>query len=190
VKKTIATLKSIAKYHGIVLFTKSSDQTDGLATLNASGSYTVYNNMANYAVTSIINTPIQKSVDIMFVVRNEVGYIIAPSDWRFSTTNLSFVRNRTKFKLLNDVTYNGFDNITSSSLSAIIKRDSVKHTGDTYVPVQVGSVVGFFTDYNSTNSYKAGMLRVNAIHPSYCSWYTGKVYQIEMDIITQKNLTK
>lgn len=187
VKQNIATLNSIAKYDSVVLFTKSADQTDGFATLNLLGKSAVYQNLANYAVTSDINTPVQKSVDIIFVVDNGVGYIIAPYDWRFSTTNAAFVRNKTRFKLLTDVSSDSFDNITSSSISAIIRRDSVKQTGETAVPVEVGSIVGFFTDYNSTNSYKAGMLRVNAIHPSACSWYTGKVYQIEMDIITQIN---
>jgi hypothetical protein len=182
VKKTIATLYSIAHYNSVILFTHSSSQADGFSTVDSAK----YRDLSQYATTSTAHNAIQESTDIIFVVTNsDTAWLVAPYDGKFSTTNNAFIKNKTRFKLLTDVTSSGFDNIKSASLSAIIKRDSIKQNGTTNIAVKTGSIVGFFTDYNSSNSYKAGMLRVIAIHPSYCSWYTGTTYQIEMDIITQ-----
>jgi len=180
VKQTIVTLPSVKRYANINLFTSSSSRTDGVSTLDSS----TYHDLAQYASETSVNKLIQKSIDIIFIVENDTAWIVAPYDGKFSADE-TFIKNKTRFKLLPNLKKTDFENLKSVSLSAITKNDSVKQKGLTSVPVTVGSIVGFFTDYNSSNSYKAGILRVKAIHPSYCSWYTGKTYQIEMDIITQ-----
>lgn len=179
--QTIVTLPSIVRYNNVDLYTQSASATDGFSTLDSSR----YRNLSNYITESTVNNLVQQSIDIIFLVSDGTAYLVAPYDGKFSTSE-TFIKNKTRFKLLTDISSEEFDAINSARLSAITKSDSIKQNGSTNVPVQVGSIVGFFTDYNSTNSYKAGILRVTAIHPSYCSWYTtGTTYQMNMDVITQ-----
>ncbi len=182
VKQTVVTLHSIAKYNNVSLFFKSNANTDGLSTQDAEK----YRDLSQYISESTENEAIQKSIDIIFVVDDytDAAMLIAPSNWRFDAP-ASIIKNKTRFLLIPHLSSSEFYEMNSSAITNIVKSDSVKQKGTNEVPVQVGSVVCFFTDYGSTNSYKAGVLRVKSIHPSFCSWYTGETYQLDMDIITQ-----
>ena len=179
-KQTVVTLYSVARYKNISLFFQSSSKTDGLSTQDSEK----YRDLSQYVIETDENKAIQKSIDIIFVIESNAAWIIAPKDWRFSATE-TFIKNKTRFLLIPDVSSEEFNLINSSEIHNIVVSDSVKQKGTTGVQVQLGSVVCFFTDYGSTNSYKAGVLRVKAIHPSYCDWYSGETYQLDMDIVTQ-----
>lgn len=180
VKESIVTLYSVAKYKNVSLFFESYSKTDGFSTQDSAK----YRDLSNYVTETDDNKAIQKSIDIIFAIESDAAWLIAPNDWRFSAP-ATFLRNKTRFLLIPGVSSAEFDKMNSSAINNIVIADSVKQKGTSSVQVQLGSVVCFFTDYGSTNSYKAGVLRVKAVHPSFCSWYTGETYQLDMDIVTQ-----
>jgi hypothetical protein len=177
----INTVPSIVTYKNVVLYTNSSSKTDGFSSADG----VVYTQLANYEAVTAANQIIQKSIDIIFLVSNGSAILAGPYDWYFSS-NMK-VRNKTKFKILKDVSSNDFNNLSNGTLSSIVEKNQVGKGSTNVSNIEVGDFIGYKTDFASTNSYKFGIIRINSIHPANCDWYQGKSYLIDMDVVSQIN---
>jgi hypothetical protein len=175
----IITVPSITRYSNISLYTNSNSKTDGLSTIDGMA----YRNLPNYNTVTTSNVEVQESIDIIFLVNNNSAMFVAPYNGNFST---SFsVKNKTKFKRMENMNVTAFDTLTNASLSEFIDLDDVNSGGTSISNVKVGEFIGFKTDFASKNSYKYGIMHIKAIRPANADWYEGRSYLIEMDIVTQ-----
>ncbi|MDP4276349.1 MAG: hypothetical protein Q8914_01830 [Bacteroidota bacterium] len=177
----VFTVPSITSYSHVILYTNSASKTDGFSTADG----TIYRALANYEAVTTVNQAVQESLDFIFLVSNGSALLAGPYDGNFST-NMK-IRNKTKFKLLTDITTAAFDSLTPATLSYLVDLGKVDKGTTSISGIKVGDFIGYKTDFASTNSYKYGIIRVNAIHPSNCSWYDGVSYLIDMDVVSQIN---
>lgn len=182
VEHSIIIVPEVSKYDSVVLYTQSSLNADGFSTIDG----VPYRDVKQYEPFSSVNQAIKESLDMVFIV-DESSYsaiLAAPVDTSFQS-GLD-IKNKTRFKLINSITSEQFDSITNGSLVALTALDSISRKGGYNISgIQTGDIIGFVTDYYSANSFKTGLIRVNAIHPSSCEWYVGETYLIEMDVVTQ-----
>jgi hypothetical protein len=177
----LITVPKVVNYDSIVLYTNSSSNTDGFATYKGA----LYRNLTRYTSLNDTNRAIQKSIDIIFLVNGVQARLVGSYDGSFATTD-DFIKNKTLFKVHTDISSTEFDNLNNAKVSIITGLDSLTQYGTTNVNVKVGDIVTFKTDYGSVNSSKSGIIRINSIHPTSCSWYTGDTYLLEMDVFVQK----
>jgi hypothetical protein len=176
----IITVPAIVRYDNITLYTNSSSKTDGFSTADG----VVYPNLEEYAELTVANEAVQKSLDIIFLAGSESSMLVAPYNGNFSSS--MGVKNKTLFKLIQGVTAEDFDNLTNATLSAITEENEVKKGSTSVANIKVGDIIGFRTDFASSNPYHYGLLRINAIHPTIVDYYEGTSYMLEMDVVTQK----
>lgn len=177
----IVVVPSITRYDSISLYSYNAQKTDGFST--AMGG--VYRDLTGYATVSEINTAVQESLDLIFLVSGESAVVCGPYDGYFSTGMK--IRNKTRLVKMTNLTDSIFDHLTNASLSALVEAAKVGKGGTSVAGLQVGDFVGFRTDFASTNSYKYGILRIRALHPANCNWYDGLSFVMEMDVVTQYN---
>ena len=175
----IYTVPAIIPYNNIVMYTQTSSLVDGFSTYDG----LLYHNLTNYDDVTDQNKKIQKSLDVIYVVENGVGYFVAPYNSKYSG-GIS-VKNKTIFSKMDNLDDEKFSQLTNASLSKYTEEAKVKN-GSTVVQVNVGDFIGYRTDLASTNSYKYGIARVKALHPANSEYYQGTCYLIEMDVVTQK----
>ncbi len=175
----------INTFRNINLYTESGINTDGFSTIDGKA----YTNLVQYEKFSEENVNIQESVDIIFLVDRESygAMLVAPGNSEFQSGFNS--KNNTVFAKSSLITNENFDKLTNGTLADLTIADSLSTKGKNAIKnIRVGDVISFQTDYNAKNNYKKGAIRINAIHPASCEWYSGEVYAVEMDVITQ--LTK
>jgi hypothetical protein len=176
----VITVPSITHYNNVMLFTNTTAKTDGFSTVDGS----IYRELSNYETVTSANQTVQESLDIIFLVWNNTAILAGPYDGWFSS-NMK-VRNKTKFMKLSDsMTSTDFDALTNATLSYYTDKGKVDKGTTSISDIKVGDLIGFKTDFASANSYKYGILRVKAIHPTNCDWYEGVSYMIDMDVVTQ-----
>lgn len=175
----VLTVPGITKYNKVTLYSNSNSKTDGLSTIDG----VVYHKLADYDPVSAANNAVQESLDVIFIVSGNSAMLVGPYDGNF-WSNMG-IRNKTKFKKLVDMTPSDFSGLTSASLSQFVDQGNVDKGTTGIADIKVGDLVGFKTDFASKNSYKYGIIKVNAIHPTNCAWYDGVSYLIEMDVVTQ-----
>lgn len=173
-------IPDIVSYTDISLYAQDNQYADGFSTSDG----TIYQDLTNYEDVSTVNDAIQETLDIIFIMYNKEAMIVAPYNSYFS--NDMSTKNKTLFKLIDDMSGYDFDELTAADVSIITENYSVKK-GSTYIDnLQVGDVIGFRTDYASSNPYHYGLLRINAMHPANCDYYDETCYIIEFDITTQQ----
>ncbi len=171
---------SIVKYDSVVLYTQTPTRTDGFSSVDGY----VYSDLTNFEDLTVANEAVQESLDIIFLFDGLSSKLVAPySGYFWSKMN---VRNKTLFKLIPEITDEDFDNLSNASLSEITELYEVKKGSTDIQDVKVGDIIGFRTDFASSNPYRYGMLRINTIHPTTVDHYEGTSYLIEMDVVTQK----
>lgn len=175
----VLTVPSITRYSSITLYTNSNSKTDGLSTADG----TVYTKLPSYEAITTDNVKIQESIDVIFIVSNNSAMLLAPYNGNFAS-NFS-VRNKTKFKKMESITASDFASLTNASLSYFVDTDDVNNGSTSVSEVKVGDFIGYKTDFASVNSYKFGIMKINAIHPANCDWYEGTSYMVEMEVVTQ-----
>lgn len=180
IQHSLYAIPPVVSYDSLVLFAQSNALADGFSTTDGA----VYHNLTNYKDVSVANQAIQESLDIVFLIQNDTAMLVAPYNGNFSSSMA--IRNKTLFKVLTGVSSEEFDNLTSASLSKFTEDEKVKNGTTSLWDVKVGDIIGFRTDFASTNPYHFGMLRINAIHPTNCDYYEGTSYLIEFDVVTQK----
>ena len=179
---TLVGVPSVASYDSVVFYNnESSYLADAFSTVDGS----IYYNISNYTEFTTWNLDIQENFDIVFLA-TESGKAMLSGPYNGSVTASLSVKNKTIFKKLTELTSNDFDELTPVSLSEITEDYNVKKGSTIIDDVQVGDIIGFRTDFASTNPYKYGILRVNAIHPTNVDHYEGISYLIEMDVMTQQ----
>ncbi len=179
-RKEVITVPEVNRYDNITMYCKNNSKTDGLSTADG----VVYHRLTDYEPVSEANKMVQESLDLVFIVEGENAMLVAPYDLRYST--IMSIRNKTKLKKMDALQADDFNRLTAASLSHFAEVDSIKN-GDTYVSdLKVNDIIGFQTDFASTNSYNYGLVRINAIHPTNTDLYEGVSYMIEMDVVTQK----
>jgi len=174
------TVPSIVSYDSLVLFCKSQSLADGFSTSDGM----VYHNLQEYEEVSEINKAVQEALDMVFIVDNGIGMLVAPYSGIFYSSMA--IKNKTLFKLTPDVSSSDFDNLTNATLSIITEENEVKKGSTSIDSLKVGDILGYRTDLASTNPYHFGLIRINAIHPTNVEYYDGVSYMIEMDVVTQK----
>ena len=180
IEQQVITVPGIVKYNDVAIYFNTSSKTDGFSTLDG----TVYHYLPNYEPVTEANQLVQESLDMVFIVDGSSAMLVAPYDWHYSTSMQ--VRNKTKLKKMSSLSAGDFNGLTAASLSYYASTDTIKN-GSTYISdISVGDIIGFQTDFASANSYKYGVLKVKAVHPTNVEWYEGKSYVIEMDVVTQK----
>ncbi|MBN1413532.1 MAG: hypothetical protein JW973_00415 [Bacteroidales bacterium] len=175
----VYTVPSIVKYNEVTMYTQTADKADGFSTLDA----TVFHYLPNYSEISEANVKVQESVDIIFVVSNDVATILAPYNGTFES-NFA-VKNKTRFQLLQAVSSEEFNNLNNATVSQITENYNVDGGSTSLTNIKVGDIIGFKTDFASSNPYHYGILRISAIHPANSDYYEGVCYVFEMDVVTQ-----
>jgi hypothetical protein len=175
----VLAVPKITKYNKVILYTNSNSKTDGFSSFDGK----VYQKLADYDPVSTANNAVQESLDVIFIVSGNSALLVGPYDGNF-WSNMK-IRNKTKFKKLVNMTASDFNGLTNASLSYFVDDGKVDKGTTSVSDVKVGDFVGFKTDFASKNSYKYGIIKVNAIHPANCAWYDGVSYMIEMDVVTQ-----
>ncbi len=174
-------IANITAYSNIALVALSSKYLDGFSTAEGS----VYENVADYADETAANLLIQKSIDICFKVSSDgISHIFCPYHANFGVDFSN--TNKTLFVHLDTLSSNDFDALTNITLSEITEAYEVKKGSPIIDSVQVGDIIGFRTDYASSNPYHYGIMRINAIHPTTVNRYDGNSYVVEFDILTQQ----
>jgi hypothetical protein len=174
------TIPSTIKYENISLYAKNNSLADGLSTSDG----TVYYNTNNYSDVSAVNQAVQESLDIVFLMDGTGAILAAPYSGYFWSS--MSVKNKTLFKLIGSADSIDFNNLTDADVSKITE-DAVVKKGSTQIgDIKVGNIIGFRTDFASTNPYHYGLIKINGMHPTNVDHYEGSSYVIEMDIITQK----
>jgi hypothetical protein len=174
-------IPNITRYDNVILVSQNPVLLDGLSSADGE----VYTNLAEYKDLSATNLLVQEKIDINFGVNSNLTAKI------FSPYNNSFglgfsKKNKTVFKLLNDVTISELDTINNIGVSKITEANKVDKGATVIESVKVGDIIGFRTDFASANPYHYGILKINAIHPTNVERYDGASYLIEMDVIVQK----
>jgi len=172
---------SIINYANVALYTNTAQKTDGFSTAEG----IAYRSLSNYESVTEANKMIQESLDLVFTVSGGSAIIAGPYDWTFSS-NMK-IRNKTKLKKLTEMSNADFDSLTNASLAKFVEEAKVEKGATSVWNLQVGDLVGFKTDFASTNSYKYGIIRVKSLHPVNCNWYEGLSYVMEVDIVSQIN---
>ncbi len=176
----VVTVPPITEYDDVILYSQGDKYVDGFSTSDGS----VYHYLPDYEDYTTSNIAVQESIDLVFIVDNDSLAVLAgPYDGYFDSDFSE--KNKTLFVLLDDLTSDDFDAITTASLSSITEDYAVKKGSSNLSDVWVGDVIGFRTDYASTNSYHYGILRVTAMHPTEVDYYEGTSYMMEMDIKVQ-----
>ena len=174
------TVPSITGYSNVTMYTQNNSKADGFSTSDG----IVYHYLPDYEAVSIINKVVQESLDMVFIVSDNSAMLVAPYNGNYWTSMA--IKNKTLFKVMEHITSEEFDNLTNASMGYYTALNSIHSKGSTALwDLKVGDIVGFQTDYSSTNSYAYGMLRINAIHPTNSEWYDGKCYVMDMDVVTQ-----
>lgn len=182
VQHIIEVVPSIVRYDSLLLYTESGMNTDGFSSFGG----IIYHDLLQYEAVTEANQDIQESIDVIFLVDRVTSeaMLIAPGNSLFQSDFTS--KNNTVFIKSNHITSENFDSLTNGTLVDLTKPDSLATYGTNHIKnIKVGDIVAFQTDYNAKNSFKTGVLKINAIHPSSCDWYDGEVYMLEMDVVTQ-----
>ncbi len=180
-KFTIQTVPSTVAYSDVVLCTNTSARTDGFSTLTG----TTYHNMTAYATVTEANTAVQKAIDFVFITENNsVAWLASPYDGRFSANFQS--KNKSLFKRMESMDNADFDKLSNGYLAYFAQLDGIDSGTTSLGDLKVGDIIGFKTDFASTNSSKYGILRIKAIHPTNCEGYEGLSFKMIMDVVTQK----
>lgn len=175
-------IPDLTAYDGVELVAQSSTLLDAFSTSDG----VVYEDVAAYDELTTANLAIQESIDLAFVVSDDnLTKIFAPYNTSYFGADFSNA-NKTVFKRLNDLSSADFDALTNISLSEITENYAVKKGSTVIDSVKVGDIIGFRTDYASTNPYHYGILRVNAIHPTNVDRYEGTSYLLEFDVLIQQ----
>lgn len=180
-KVTIYPVPEIVQYDDVSLCTNTSARTDGFSSVDGK----VYHNMTLFAPVTETNTAVQKSIDFVFSTHdNSMASLVAPYDGRFTAVFAN--KNKTQFRLMKSMSDADFENLTNGYLAHFAQLDSIDHGSTNIGNLKVGDIVGFKTDFASANSFKYGILRINAIHPANCEGYDGLSFRMRMDVVTQK----
>jgi hypothetical protein len=178
---TIQPVPKIVQYDDVSLCTNTSARTDGFSSVDGK----VYHNMTLFSTISESNLAVQKSIDFVFSTQNNsMASLVAPYDSHFTTVFTN--KNKTQFKSMKSMSNADFMNLTNGSLAYYAQLDSIDHGSTNIGNLKVGDIVGFKTDFASANSFKYGILRINAIHPANCEGYDGLSFRMRMDVVTQK----
>ncbi len=79
-----------------------------------------------------------------------------------------------------------YENLDPASIMSLVPVDSIIEV-DSYATenLNVGDFVGFVTDFNASNSYKTGVVRILGLHRSSCDWYEGTTLRIDFEVKVQ-----
>jgi hypothetical protein len=179
----ITVVQAIKKYPDKSLYAKNNIFNDAFATING----IVYPDIkTNYSTVTEENITVQENIDIIFFYdeNGNRSIVCAPDD-----ALIGFelrIENATKFKKMEGITEDDFNNATPASLNALTAADSIAYKGSSRVEnIMVGDIIGFTTDINAIHSYKTGLIKINGLHPTNVSHYPGTSFVLECDIITQ-----
>ncbi len=175
----VVTIPAITSYTDVALYAQSTMKADGFSTEDG----TVYYNLPDYEELTVVNQAVQESLDLVFLVSDETAVLAAPYSSAFTSDMTE--KNKTLFKIMSDVSSDDFYALTNATLSQLTEDQEVKKGTTQIEDVKVGDVIGFRTDYASTNSYNYGMLLVTALHPTVIDHYEGVSYVIEFDVTVQ-----
>ena len=178
----IVVVDDVATYTAIELHSINNYQTDGFSTFNGEA----YRNLKNYENVSIENRVVQQNLDLVFLadIDQNNSSLAAPAYGGFSS-NMT-IKNQTNLLLLEDISDEEFENLDPTNITEIVPLESIIEANSYVVEnLKVGDYVGFVTDYNASNSYKAGILRVNSLHRSSCDWYEGTSFLLGFDLKVQ-----
>ncbi len=175
----VVTVPAITAYSDVALYAQSNMKADGFSTEDG----TVYYNLPDYEELTVVNQAVQESLDMVFLVTDEKAVLAAPYSSYFTSDMAG--KNKTLFQKMSDVSSDDFYALNNATLSRLTEEQEVKKGTTQIDDVKVGDVIGFRTDFASANSYKYGMLRVKALHPTLVDHYEGVSYVIEFDVRVQ-----
>ncbi len=182
--QTLNVVPAISRTEGIELYAKNTTFHDALS----SSEGVVYENIkSNYSNFTQENVAIQKKIDIVFYYNpvNKKTSIVSTSSGRLDY-ELS-LENKMVFKKIQIPSSLNFENLNASNLAEIAEAEELGSTGRLELDgIIVGDIIGFIADVNALNSLKAGILRVDGLHPATVARYEGLSYVMKCSIIVQK----
>jgi hypothetical protein len=183
-KKTIThdifAVPAITKYMDVAIYANSNKYADGFSTFDG----VVYHNLDEYKEATETNKAIQESLDIVFLINGSDAMFVAPYNNAFWSSMA--IKNKTLFKKIENSDSLEISKFTNGSFAQIIEDNQVEKGTTQIGNIQVGDIIGFRTDFASTNPFHFGLIKIKALHPTNVEFYDGTSYMIEMDIVTQK----
>jgi hypothetical protein len=179
VEQTIVLVNDVEFYRGIVLHSSNNYETDGFSSFTG----TAIQNLKDNETTTEANREVQQNLDFVFITdMNTQSAILAAPAYTGFVSNMA-IKNKTNLLLLSEMTDEQFDAIGAGTIQNSVPYLEITEADSYSVEkLKVGDFVGFVTDYNSSNSYKIGVLRINSLHKSTCEWYEGTTYLIDFDV--------
>jgi len=178
----ISVVPSIMQHDNVSIVSKDELYFDACASIDG----LVYQDIkSNYSTKTQENIDVQEKIDLVFYVNDNGSSVICSPAYAGLSVDLD-IENATLFKKLPTITTEDFVNLTPASLVALTEADSIGYYGRSAVSgINVNDIIGFTTDLNAVHSFKTGLIKVNALHPTTVTRYEGTAYIMECDIVTQ-----
>jgi hypothetical protein len=183
-EKEIQVVPSIIRHNNLVLYAKNTTFHDALA---SSDGIVFPDIKTNYASLSEENVAVQRKIDIVFYYNpnNKVSSLVSIASSRLDL-DIS-IENNTSFIKLDFPNSLDLADITPARLAEITKMNDYLLDGDSEIDrIKVGDIIGFRADVNAINSLKAGILKVEGLHPGSVPRYAGISYVLECSLVIQK----
>lgn len=182
-EETINVVPAISRTSDLELYAKNTIFHDALAVSEG----IVYEDIkSNYSTFTSENVEVQKKIDVVFYYNpdNQSTSIVAPASTRLDY-ELS-IENKMVFKKIQFPAGLDFDNLSAADLADLAEQEKLNEEGSLQLDgITVGDMIGFIADINAINSFKAGILRVEALHPASVARYEGISYVMKCSIIVQ-----
>lgn len=183
IEKEIKVVPNVSMYDNIILFAKDNTFFDALAASEGK----VYENIKdNYSQLSEENVAVQEKIDIVFYYNpdQKASYLVSTASSRLDQELT--IENSTLFKKLNMPGEVDLAEINPARLAEITEEANYIEEGVSAISgIRVGDVIGFRADVNALNSLKAGILKVEGLHPGSVPRYDGISYVLECSLIIQ-----
>lgn len=182
-EETINVVPAISRTNDLELYAKNTIFHDALAVSEG----IVYEDIkSNYSTFTSENVEVQKKIDVVFYYNpdNKRASIVSTAstrlDYELSTEN-SMV-----FKKIQIPSGLNFDDLNAADMAALVEQEQLSEEGRLNLDgIVVGDMIGFIADLNAVNSFKAGILRIEALHPASVARYDGLSYVMKCSIIVQ-----
>ncbi len=186
---TLNVVPPVVSYKNVVLYHQDNSRTDGFATIDGY----IARNLSNYSISGYVIDTIQEAqdkTDIIFLMDTEKdeAMLTCPAGEKFETgaTTWPKGKNQTVFKKLSAFTDSDFENLNAAGIIEKTKSDSINIKGTTSITgVKAFDYIGFITSFNSTNSYKTGIIKIKSIHPAAAPWLETPNMAMEMEVKVQ-----
>ena len=182
--QTINVVPAITQKSGLKLYAKNTTFHDTLA---ASEGIVYEDIKSNYSSFTQENVTVQEKIDIVFYYNpsNKKASIVSTASGRLDY-ELS-IENKMGFKKIQLPSALSFDDLNASDLDDIVETEELSTTGKLQLDgIAVGDMIGFIADVNAANSLKAGILKIEGLHPATVARYDGLSYVMKCSIIVQK----